>query len=73
MTIRSEVAKRTAAELAPELEARMDNWLSSDMIPGSREHTALSHLLWDNKAGILHVLQQVGAVGETAQNEGDNR
>lgn len=45
-----------AKDVGDELRERIDAWLSSDMIPGSKEHTALSQILWDNKIGISHAL-----------------
>lgn len=48
---------RMAAELAPALEAAIEGYIDTGMIMGSPEYHRLDGLLWDNKVGILRVLQ----------------
>lgn len=45
------------AELAPQLEAAITAYLDAGMMMGSKEYYRLDGLLWDNKVGILRVLQ----------------
>jgi hypothetical protein len=51
--------KQAAEEIAPDLDRLLHDWLSSDMILGTDPHYALERFLWDNKVGILRVLQAV--------------
>jgi len=53
----NENIKLMASDLAPELDRRIRDWLSSDMILGSKEYVSLEQLLWDNKIGILRIIQ----------------
>jgi formyltetrahydrofolate hydrolase len=53
-----------AQDIVPELRLRLDNYLSSDMVLGSKEYHLLSDLLWENKIGILRVLEAGLTSGE---------
>lgn len=51
----SAVTKRMAKDLAPDLDNLIDEFLHA--FPGNREADKLHRFLWDNKAGILRVLE----------------
>lgn len=65
MTERERVIRQIADEVAPELERLIDNWLSSDMLSESKEKRSLELYLWDNKVGMLRVLNQARSHGES--------
>ena len=50
-----DVIKRIAAEIEPQLDAAINNALCDD--PEDRDRLVM--VLWDNKVGILRVLQAV--------------
>lgn len=52
----SEIQK-IAQDIVPELRRRIDEWLASGMVLGSLEHERLELELWENKVGILRVLE----------------
>lgn len=56
---------RAAADIVPELTARLQGWLASDMMPDSVEHRELMLTLWDNKVGILRVLEGYIAITQS--------
>lgn len=49
----SEALTRVAADLAPELDRLIKDYLVS------KPHTELERFLWDNKVSILRILQSV--------------
>lgn len=51
--------QKIAQDIVPDLRLRIDNWLRSEMRPGSREYLALNQELFENKIGILRVLEHV--------------
>lgn len=53
--------QKIANDVMPELRRRLDDWLRSDMLPGSSEYMSLEQELWDNKIGILRCLEYVAA------------
>lgn len=47
-----------ARELAPDLDRLIDAFLHNEMMLGGPHYVELSRFLWDNKVGILRVLQR---------------
>lgn len=50
---------RMAGELVPEFNRLLSDWLRSDMRAESKEHRDLSRFLWDNKIGLLRLVEVV--------------
>jgi len=50
--------QKIAQDIVPELRLRIDEWLASGMVLGSLEHERLELELWENKIGILRVLER---------------
>lgn len=48
---------RMAHEMAPELDRLINAYLNNGQLQGSASHTELESFLWENKIGILRVLQ----------------
>lgn len=48
-----------AADVTPELKRRIDEWLKSDMLLGSKEYCSLVQHLWDNKIGLLRIAEAI--------------
>lgn len=52
-----ETAQDLAIELAPELDALITAYLNTGIL-GTAEYYRLERFLWDNKIGILRIMQQ---------------
>jgi hypothetical protein len=48
---------RIAADLAPRLDGLIDAYINGGCVLGGAQHRALERFLWDNKVGVLRVLQ----------------
>lgn len=65
------VIRQMAAEIAPQMDEQINLFMASldDPAPKVAAVNALSRIMWDNKVGILRILQEVATPHTQDENE----